>query len=312
LVSLLDASGLASTFQGPGTFTVFAPTNAAFAKLPAPIVNWLNNTRQANRNALSSTLQFHVLGAIVNSTQVPAAPGANITTLCTTCLPALTATNTGTTVTISTTTGTLLATVVIANVVCTNGIVHVIDSVLVPSNKAIPTLDVVQTASAANLTSLVGALVATGLNNTLSIGGTSNSWTVFAPTNAAFVPVPSSYSSNLTTLARVLTYHVIVGRVYAANLPLNTNFSATTVNGQSITLLRTDAGVTIFTATGGVATVVAADVDSSNAVVHVINAVLVPAGLPAPTSGALQATSMTALATAAAAVLLSVAAAMRD
>ena len=79
-----------------------------------------------------------------------------------------------------------LAQITAADIQCSNGVVHVINAVLVPTNKSIPTLDVVQTASAAGLSSLAGALAATGLNATLSLGGTANSWTVFAPTNAAF------------------------------------------------------------------------------------------------------------------------------
>ena len=110
LVSLLDTAGLAATFQNAGTYTVFAPTNgerpttsgftcqkcnmavapfavsftmrtvlkippkpartAAFAKLPAPIVDWLTNARTENRAALTSTLTFHALGSVVNSGQV--------------------------------------------------------------------------------------------------------------------------------------------------------------------------------------------------------------------------------------------------
>ena len=116
--------------------------------------------------------------------QVPTT-GVNLTTLCATCTPQLVAASTGSTVTISTADGILLATVTTADVACTNGVVHIIDSVLVPSNAGIPTADVVQTATTGGFTSLVGALKATGLNVTLSLAGSpTTSWTVFAPTDA--------------------------------------------------------------------------------------------------------------------------------
>ena len=223
--------------------------------------------------------------------QVPTT-GANLTTLCATCTPQLVATKTGSTVTITTSAGALLATVTTADVTCSNGVVHIIDSVLVPTNAGIPTADAVQTATAGGYTSLVSALAATGLDVTLSLAGSPNSeWTIFAPANAAFTPVPTYITSNVTTLTKVLTYHVLVGRVYRTDLPLGANLSAVTVNGQSLSILRTATGVTIYTATGGVASVNFADIDSSNAVIHGITAVLVPSGLPAApqTSGAVAA-----------------------
>ena len=223
--------------------------------------------------------------------QIPAPPGLAITTLCVDCAPALVASNTAGVVTISSATGTPLATVTTADVFCSNGVVHVIDAVLAPTNKGIPTLDAVQTAAALDFSTLVSLLRATGLNNMLSLAANpSGVFTVFAPTNAAFVSVPASITANATALASVLAYHALAGRVYASDLPAGTNVTATTLNGQALTLLRSPAAgtLTIYTASGGVSTVTAADVDASNAVIHVVSAVLVPAGMPAggPASGA--------------------------
>ena len=72
LVALVNQAGLASTLQGPGTFTVFAPTDAAFALIPPPLVNWLTNSRTLNAATLQSTLLLHVLGTQVYSYNVSA------------------------------------------------------------------------------------------------------------------------------------------------------------------------------------------------------------------------------------------------
>jgi transforming growth factor-beta-induced protein len=200
------------------------------------------------------------------------------TILCNTCTPELTAFNDGTAVTIKTTAGgstsPALATVTTANVNCTNGVVHVVDKVLVPANKNIPTQNVAEVATANGLSSLVSALVATGLDTVLTTG--NGIYTVFAPTNSAFAAVPAYISSNITLLKQVLLYHVITGRTYKENLPANANATVATLNGQSINVLSTTApvGVTVFgNAAGNKATVVSADVDSTNAVVHVIDTV---------------------------------------
>ena len=193
------------------------------------------------------------------------------------------------------------------NITCTNGVVHLINTVLVPSNVGIPTMDLVQTAVASNLTSLAGALTAANLVTALSMP--NGPFTVFAPTNAAFAPVPASVTGNLTALTAVLTTHVITGRVYSTDLPLNTNLTVTTLSGAPITILRTATGVTVYSAQS-TATVVMADVDASNGVAHVINAVLVPAGVnlrPSPSSGAMSAAALSfvaALLAVASAVLL--------
>jgi uncharacterized surface protein with fasciclin (FAS1) repeats len=148
--------------------------------------------------------------------------------------------------------------------------------VLVPANQLIPTQNVVEVASSVpDLSSLVTALVATGLDTVLSVG--NGVYTVFAPTNAAFAKIPLYIATNNTLLKQVLLYHVINDRTYAENLlPGNTNITVATLNGQSINVLLTTAPVrvTVFgNAAGNKANVTTADVDSTNAVVHVIDTV---------------------------------------
>ena len=241
--------------------------------------------------------------AQITSAGVPIAP------LCSGCTPALNAWRDPVSGVAFIRTGTTnLATITATNITCTNGVVHLLDTVLVPSNQGIPTMDVVATAVAANLTALANALTAANLVSALSIAtNPTGIFTVFAPTNAAFAGVPTAVTSNLTALTAVLTTHVITGRVYSGNLPLNTNLTVTTLSGAPITILRTSAGVTIYSAQS-TATVAVADVDSSNAVVHVINNVLIPAGVRTSTSGATAATALSfaaaLLAVVSAAVLL--------
>ena len=281
LVSALTTAGLVATFSNPGAYTVFAPTDAAFNALPGPLADWLNNPRGVNRNALTNTLKFHALGIVVYSPAITAA-GTPLTTLCAgstpACSPVLSAYNNAGTVTIKNPANlaTVLATVTTPNVTCSNGVVHVVNAVLVPANQLIPTQNVVEVASSVpDLSSLVTALVATGLDTVLSVG--NGVYTVFAPTNAAFAKIPLYIATNNTLLKQVLLYHVINGRTYAENLlPGNTNITVATLNGQSINVLNTTAppSVTVFgNAAGNKATVTIADVDSTNAVVHVIDTV---------------------------------------
>ena len=263
LAALLNQSGLAPTFSAPGStpsYTVFAPTNAAFAAINASLREWLTSPR--NAAALDATLRYHVLSGAVSSSAIPAG-GVPISTLCTTCTPALSAFNAGGTVTVRSN-GSVLATVATPNVACTNGVVHVVGAVLVPGNQGVPTRDVVQTAlGVPELSNLTNALVATSLVPALTIGPSTSSFTVFAPVNSGWSGVPASVSSNLTTLASVLQYHVLVGRVYAADLPDGVAVVRTTLSGQTLSLLRSGSTVAITSTSGNVATVLAPNIDTS-------------------------------------------------
>ena len=265
----------------PGNLTVFAPTNAAFSALPPSVLDWLLNARTINIVALSNVLKFHVLNASVYSSNIaPTGTPLSGLILCSNCTPALTAFNDAGSVTVkASAVGPVLTSVAVPNVTCSNGVVHVVGSVLVPGNQGLPTQNVVQVATAAGLSLLVSALTAAGLASTFTSNNVS--YTVFAPTNAAFAAVPAYISSNVSLLTQVLTYHVKAGRTYAQNLqPLNTNLTVPTLNGQSLKVLSSGSGVSIFANGGNVAKVVTADLDSTNAVVHVIDTVLLPAGLP--------------------------------
>jgi uncharacterized surface protein with fasciclin (FAS1) repeats len=228
-------------------------------------VNWLTHNRTANSVALNNTLRFHALGSVVAASAIPAG-GVALTTLCgAACLPVLSAFNVGGVVTVRNSTGAVLATVATANVNCTNGVVHVVNGSLLPSNQGIPTLDVVQTAlGVPALSNLTDALIRAGLVSALTIGPNTQSFTVFAPLNSGWSGVPASVASNVTLLTSVLTYHVIVGRVYSTDLPVGVPVVRTTLSGQTLSILRSANGtVAVTSVSGNVATVQAADIDTS-------------------------------------------------
>jgi uncharacterized surface protein with fasciclin (FAS1) repeats len=134
--------------------------------------------------------------------------------------------------------------------------------------------DIVATAIATpELSTLVAAVVAADLVETLQSEGP---FTVFAPVNAAFAALPAGtvdtllMEENRADLQGILTYHVVPGKVMSGDLV--DGMVVQTVNGESITINVTDAGVTI----NGSATVALADIETSNGVVHVIDTVLLP------------------------------------
>jgi uncharacterized surface protein with fasciclin (FAS1) repeats len=138
--------------------------------------------------------------------------------------------------------------------------------------------DIVELASGnEDLSTLVTAVKAAGLVETLQGDGP---FTVFAPTNAAFAALPAGtldtllQPANKDQLTGILTYHVVAGDITSDQL--KDGQVVETVNGQKLTVNVRDGKVTITDAKGGTATVVTADVDASNGVVHVIDAVLLP------------------------------------
>ena len=133
--------------------------------------------------------------------------------------------------------------------------------------------NIVEIASASgNFNTLVGAIKAAGLVETLSGPGP---FTVFAPTDAAFAKVPTgtlnALIANKQKLAAVLTYHVISGKVVAADITRMNGATPTTVNGQPLDITVSDGKVYV-----NGAQVTTADVQASNGVIHVINGVLMP------------------------------------
>ncbi|WP_373489809.1 fasciclin domain-containing protein [Parasphingorhabdus sp.] len=149
-----------------------------------------------------------------------------------------------------------------------------------------PTRNIVENAvNSADHTTLVAAVQAAGLVETLSSPGP---FTVFAPTNAAFDALPEGtvatllQPENKATLTRILTYHVVAGRMTAADLAAKTRMTGgqaelTTVAGAKLTVSQSPSGGWMLTDTkGGTANITIADVMQSNGVIHEIDAVVMP------------------------------------
>ncbi|TWU17970.1 fasciclin domain-containing protein [Allorhodopirellula heiligendammensis] len=255
LVAAVEAAGLVDTLKSDGPFTVFAPTDAAFAKLPSGTVEAL--LKPENRKKLQNILTYHVV-----SGKVMAADAAKLNSAKTVEGQPLVIKASDSGVMIN------KSKVVKADIVTSNGVIHVIDSVLMPADK-----DIVATAAGSkNFSTLVAAVKAAGLVETLQGEGP---FTVFAPTDEAFAALPEGTIASLLKpenkgkLVSILTYHVVPGAVLAADAAkLST---AKTVNGEKLSIKTADGKVMIDDAT-----VTAADIMTSNGVVHVIDHVLMP------------------------------------
>ena len=257
LASLLTKAGLVDTLASGGPFTVFAPTDAAFAKVPAATLDAL----AANPAQLKAVLLYHVVPGRVTAADVVKLSSAK--------------TVEGRSLAIKVDGGSVFvdqAKVTTPDVMATNGVIHVIDSVLIPKAATeSPAKNIVQTAVAAGqFKTLASLLTKAGLAGTLQGKGP---FTVFAPTDAAFAKVPKSTLAALAKdkakLRGVLLYHVVKGKVTAAQVTKLT--SAKTLNGKPVTI-RVSGGKVVI----GGATVTKADVMASNGVIHVINKVLIP------------------------------------
>jgi uncharacterized surface protein with fasciclin (FAS1) repeats len=257
LAAALEAAGLVGALQGEGPFTVFAPTDEAFAQLPAGTVE--NLLKPENRAQLQAILKFHVVSGKVTASEVVKLNGA--TTL------------NGQRVAIQVKDGKVGidgATVVKADIACSNGVIHVIDRVILPESRDIPGV----ASAAGSFQTLLAAAKAAGLVEALQADGPI---TVFAPTDEAFAKLPKGTvkmllkPENKTRLVEILTYHVVKGRVYSIDA-LSAR-KADTLAGQEIT-------VTVDEKRGAMvndARLVATDIDASNGVIHVIDTVLIPA-----------------------------------
>ena len=250
LVTALKAAKLVETLEGPGPFTVFAPTDEAFAKLPAGTVERLLEPKNAQE--LASVLTYHVVAGDVRAAQVAGLTSAEALN--------------GQRLPISAGQGVTVAgaRVVTADIVCRNGVIHVVDRVMLPASK-----DVVATAvDAGQFKILAQALGAAGLTDALAGKGP---FTVFAPTDEAFARIPAEQLNALladkAALTKVLTYHVVPGKVMASDVKAG---KVATVEGESLTL-GTQGGVSVDQAK-----VVKADIVADNGVIHVIDSVLMP------------------------------------
>jgi transforming growth factor-beta-induced protein len=242
LAKALTDTGLVATLKGAGPFTVFAPTDAAFAALPAGTLASLTNDQ------LKAILLYHVVGAKALAADLDGKPLSSVGG------PSLFVNLTGG-VTIND------AKVTTADVAASNGVIHVIDKVLLPPN-------IVDAAKyAGKLTTLVKAVTDAGLADTLSGPGP---FTVFAPTDDAFAALPAGTLAGLSPadLKNVLLYHAVSGSVKSTDL--SAGKVDTLLTGKQVTV-DLSSGVKINDAA-----VAIADVVVTNGIIHVIDKVLLP------------------------------------
>lgn len=271
LVTAVKAAGLVGALSMPnGPYTVFAPSDDAFAALPAGELDYLLQ----HPIELANVLRYHLLDHRVYSTQIKQFATAR--------------TIQGEEVVFFVNGSTVLingvAAVEVADVDATNGVVHIISAVLVPqatreaaarwnaARSGAPALpNIVELAEATpSLSTLVQAVVAGGLVSTLEGTGP---FTVFAPLNIAFASLPNGVLdyllNNTSVLDEVLTYHVVAGAVTSNQL--SNGEQVPTVEGGNVTVSIVNGGVYINDAR-----VVTANLAASNGVVHIIDRVLLP------------------------------------
>lgn len=271
LVSALEAAGLVATLQGEGPFTVFAPTDDAFAALPEGALESL----LADSEALSEVLLYHGISGSVKAEDVITFDGQEVETLSGESVKVMLD---GDSVMINE------ATVIITDIEASNGVIHVIDAVLLPATgeKAMDEEEMSAdemsetivdiAASDENFSTLVTALELAGLDAALQGEGP---FTVFAPTNDAFNALPEGALESLVAdteaLTDVLLYHVTEGEAMAADVVELDGKKVETLLGQYLDVALEGEAVMVDEAQ-----VVVTDIKASNGVIHVIDSVLVP------------------------------------
>ncbi len=265
LAEAVSAAGLADTLSAAGPYTVFAPTNDAFTALLAEL-GITKAELLADKPLLTQVLTYHVLPSRVAKSQV--VPGKAITTV----QGGIFKIDAQGTALVVTDGRNRTANITATDIAASNGVIHVVDRVLLPANR-----NIVETAQALpDFSILVEAVIAADLQGALSGTGPL---TVFAPTNEAFAALLTELGitkeallADTALLTKVLTYHVVNGRVLKADVPVGA--AITTLQGETFTV---DASLAITDARSRMAAITATDVLASNGVIHVIDKVILPA-----------------------------------
>jgi transforming growth factor-beta-induced protein len=257
LLAAAKAAGLVETLTSKGPFTVFAPTDDAFSKLGSDAI--ANLLKPENKQQLAGILTYHVVSGKVLAAKVVGMKSAK--------------TVQGSALPIVVKDGKVMvagANVVATDVMASNGVIHVIDAVMLP-----PQPNLVEVAAkAGSFNTLLAAAKAAGLADTLANGGP---FTIFAPTDEAFAKVGKDTITmllkpeNKAKLQAILKHHVVSGKVMSGTaVKLK---EAATLNGTKLGL-KYDAKAKKLRV--GAGTVVAADVEAKNGVIHVVDTVLLP------------------------------------
>lgn len=255
LVTAVKAAGLVDTLNGHDQFTVFAPTDEAFAKVDAATLQSL--LKPENKGQLTQVLTYHVLAG-----RVQAKDAYDLNSASTVNGQRLPLNFRGDSLMVGE------SKIVVTDIPCSNGVIHVIDAVLLPKFDSIPA-----TAKAAGqFNTLLAAVGAAGLGDVLSGPGP---FTVFAPTDDAFAKLPTGTietllkPENKQKLIDILKHHVVSGRAYDSDAVKARQ--AKTLLNRSVDLRLTAGGIKVNDAT-----VIAKNIDTTNGVIHVIDSVLIP------------------------------------
>lgn len=262
LLTAVQAAGLTGALLDPSAdLTVFAPTDQAFAAIDGAALEALLQ----DQAALTDVLTYHLYQGQVDSTTAISLDGSDVEML------------NGNTVSVSVNDGNLFindAQVIIADVQANNGIIHVIDAVLMPPADPLGTIAEVATANGSFGTLLTAVGVA-GLTDALN--DPSANLTVFAPTDAAFAAIDpealNALLADIPALTNVLQYHLLSGQVDSATALTLDGQSVEMANGELVDISVTDGNLFV-----NESQVIIADVPASNGVIHVIDAVLFPPG----------------------------------
>jgi transforming growth factor-beta-induced protein len=259
LAKALTEAALIDTLKSDGPFTVFAPTDEAFAKIPSDQLNAI----LADKALLTKILTYHVVAGKLLATDVLGQTALNSVE--------------GSSIKVSLNNGGAFVNdsqIVATDVLASNGVIHVIDTVLLPPMEQPAPKDIIDVAVGnGSFTILARALTEAGLIDTLKGEGP---FTVFAPTDEAFAKIPSDQLNAILAdkalLTKILTYHVVAGKLDAATVLDSCSLSSVEGSSISVSLQGSDAFV-------NQSKIIATDVFASNGVIHVIDTVLLPPSL---------------------------------
>jgi transforming growth factor-beta-induced protein len=265
----IDAAGISSTLKGTGPFTVFAPNDAAFEKLPEGVLEALI----ANPTVLAELISYHAISGEVYATDLKS---GSVETLLSGKSVIVNVSGSGVTLNSS-------SNVVGTDYYVTNGVVHIIDEILIPEGFELPKNNLVGiAASTTDLSMLVEAL--TLFPDLVEVLSREGSFTVFAPTDDAFAALLAAIGQTSledvpeSVIRSILEYHIITTNSIMSG-DLSDGQTAEAVSGEQISVAINQDGVFISGSK-----VLTADIEANNGVVHIIEDVMVPPSI-APVVG---------------------------
>ena len=267
LVQAVNAADLDDTLSSPGTYTIFAPTNEAFEKLPSSTLKKLLNPMY--KPQLTDLLLYHALGDEVLSSDLS---DGEATTL----------NGDEITITLNPPRINQKSKIILEDglydIEASNGVIHAIDTLLTPTSYSQNIVDIADS-DTDNFSTLLLAAKKAGLVDELTGDGP---FTLFAPTNDAFDKLPPGtlddllLPANKKTLQDILLYHVVPGNIVSSELSTKSASLPTLLNGQSITVEKVGKSIYANGHKRKGAKVIDVDIIASNGVIHVIDKVLLP------------------------------------